>query len=134
MRQGSIIFVGKSGERYPFQAWALETRFKLVAAVYFITKRAYDNSTYRRACHDGIFIGQTEDLSASLTDEARLERFRKFGANCVCVHLVADEGRRIAAEQDLRAAYSTHCNHQDRAARLFSAIDGPGMTSAWRPG
>ena len=123
MRQGNVIFAGKSGERYHFQVWSLEARFKSVAAVYFVTKRAYDNSTYRRACHDGIYIGQTENLSGALADEAQLERFRKFGANCVCVHLLADEGRRIAVEQDLLAAHSTHCNHQARAARIFSATE-----------
>ena len=123
MRQGNVIFVGKSGERYPFQVWPLEARFKSVAAVYFVTKRAYDNSTYRRACHDAIYIGQTENLSSALADEAQLERFRKFGANCVCVYLLADEGRRIAVEQDLLAAHSTHCNHEARAARIFSAIE-----------
>jgi hypothetical protein len=119
MRQGNITFVGKSGERYYFQAWSLAARFKPVAAVYFVTRRAYDNSTYRRACHDGIFIGQTGDLSGSLADEGQLERFRKYGANCVCVHVLANEGRRIAIEQDLLDAHHTHCNHQARAARLF---------------
>ena len=122
MRQGSVTFVGKSGELYHFQVWSLDARFKSVAAVYFVTKRAYDNSTYRRACHDGIFIGQTENLSGSLAAGAQLERFRKFGANCVCVYPLAAEERRIAVEQDLLAAHRTHCNHQDRAARIFSAM------------
>jgi len=125
MRQGNVTFVGKSGERYHFQAWSLEARFKSVAAVYFVTRRAYDNSTYRRACHDGIFIGQTVDLSGSLTDEVQLERFRKYGANCVCVHLLADEAQRIAVEQDLLDAHRTHCNHQARAARVFGPADNP---------
>jgi hypothetical protein len=121
MRQGSVTFVGKSGERYHFQAWSLEARFKPIAAVYFVTKRAYDNGTYRRACHDGIYIGQTGDLSGALADEGQLERFRKYGANCVCVHVLADEERRIAVERDLLDAHQTHCNHQARAARLFGA-------------
>ena len=120
MKQGSITFVGKSGEQYRFEVWSLEARFKPVAAVYFVTKRSYDNGTYRRACHDGIYIGQTEDLSGSLAAEPQIERYRKYGANCVCVHLVADEGRRIAVEQDLLAAHSTYCNHEARAARIFS--------------
>jgi len=69
MRKGSVNFVGKSGERYHFQAWSLEARFKSIAAVYFVTKRAYDNGTYHRASHDGIYIGQTEDLSGALAAE-----------------------------------------------------------------
>jgi len=119
MRQGSVTFVGKSGERYHFQAWSLEARFKPIAAVYFVTKRAYDNGTYRRACHDGIYIGQTEDLSGALAAEGQLERFRKYGANCVCVHVIADEARRIAVERDLLDAHRTHCNNQVRASHLF---------------
>jgi hypothetical protein len=121
MRQGSVTFVGTSGERYHFQVWSLDARFKSIAAVYFVTKRAYDNGTYRRACHDGIYIGQTEDLSGALADVGQLERFRKYGANCVCVHVIADEARRIAVERDLLDAHHTHCNHQVRAARLFGA-------------
>jgi hypothetical protein len=119
MRQGSVTFVGKSGQRYHFQAWSLEARFKSVAAVYFVTKRAYDNSTYHRACHDVIYIGQTADLSGALAAEGQLERFRKYGANCVCVHVLADEERRIAVEGDLLDAHYTHCNNQARASRLF---------------
>lgn len=123
MRQGNVTFVGKSGERYHFQVWSLEVRFKPVAAVYFVTKRAYDSTTYRRACHDAIYIGQTENLSSALAAAARPECFSKFGANCVCVHLLADEGRRIAVEQDLLDAHSTHCNHQARAAWIFGATE-----------
>jgi hypothetical protein len=121
MRQGNVTFVGKSGEHYHFQVWSLEARFKSVAAVYFVTKRAYDNSTYHRACHDGIYIGQTGDLSGSLAAEGQLERFRKHGANCVCVHVLADEERRSAIERDLLDAHPTHCNGQARASRLFGA-------------
>ena len=125
MRQGNVTFVGKSGERYHFQAWSLDAKFKSIAAVYFVTKRAYDNSTYRRACHDGIFIGQTGDLSGALTDAGQLERFRKYGANCVCVYALADDARRIAVERDLLDVNHTHCNHQARAARLFGATGNP---------
>ena len=123
MRQGSVIFSGKSGEEYRFQVWPLETRFKAVAAVYFVTRRAHENNTYRRACHDGIYIGQTENLADSLAAQAQLDRFGKYGANCVCVYLLADEERRIAVEQDLLAAHSTHCNQQARSARIFSATE-----------
>ena len=123
MRHGSVTFGGKSGEKYHFQVWPLDTRFKSVSAVYFVTKRTYENNTYRRACHDGIYIGQTENLSDSIAAHPQLERFRKYGANCICVYLLAVEERRIAVEQDLLAAHNTHCNQLTRAARIFSATD-----------
>lgn len=97
-------------------------RFKAVAAVYFVTRRSYDNGTYRRACHEGIYIGRTEDLSACFAEGAQMERFRKFGANCVCVHALADEARRIAVEQDLLEAHSTPGNSGPRIARLFGEV------------
>lgn len=95
------------------------TRFKALGAVYFVTRRAYDNNTYRRACHDGIYIGHTANLAEAFASHVHAERFMKFGANCVCVLLLLDEERRIAVEQDLLAAHNTHCNHEARAAQIF---------------
>jgi hypothetical protein len=123
VRHGSVVFGGKSGEKYRFQVWPLETRFKSVGAVYFVTRRAYENNTYRRACHDGIYLGQTDNLADSLAAHPQLEHFRNHGANCICVYLLADEERRIAVEQDLLATHSTHCNQQVRTARIFSATE-----------
>ena len=48
-RQGNISFAGTSGRQYAFQVWPMDTRFKPVAAVYFVTKRAYRNRTYHTA-------------------------------------------------------------------------------------
>lgn len=82
-----------------------------MGAVFFITKRVHNDKTYhRRASHEGIFIGQTEDLSGSLAIQSQLDRFTKHGANCVCIHAVANAEQRIAATQDLLAGNSTSCN------------------------
>lgn len=106
-----IFFTGKSGQKYDFHAWPLETRFKPMGAVFFVTRRSHENKTYLRSgSHESIFIGKTGDLSAPLGSQTLLDRFTKHGANCVCVHLVANEERRLAAEQDLIAGNSTHCN------------------------
>lgn len=82
-----------------------------MGAVFFVTKRSLDNKTYlRSASHEYIFIGKTDNLNAPLASPNELDRFAKHGANCVCVHLVANEQQRLAAEQDLIAGNSTHCN------------------------
>jgi len=125
-KQGNITFVGKSGERYPFEVWPLETRFRPLAAVYFVTKRAYGSDTYRRASHDAIYIGRTEDLAGSLADPAALARYAKFGANCVCTLVIEGLERGLAVEQDLLAQYSTHCNHRQRAESVFAESGNPG--------
>lgn len=108
--QGKVNFTGKSGRPHAFWAWPLDTRFKPVAAVYLVTKRAYRNSTYRMASHDVIFIGQTENLSETFAATVSLERYLQHGANCICVFLLADAEQRRAIELDLLASHSTYCN------------------------
>jgi len=111
-----VTFAGKSGEKYYFHAWPLETRFKSVGAVYFVTKRVFSNQTYgRRASHEGIFIGQTDNLADPLSTQTQLTCFKKHGANCVCVCLVPNEQQRLAIEQDLIAGHSTSCNDEREA-------------------
>jgi hypothetical protein len=121
-----ITFNGKSGERYRFQAWSLETRFKPVAAVYVVTRRAQDNSTYRRASHENVYIGQTASLADPFGTESQFECFRKHGANCICICLLENEAQRIALEEDLIALHGTHCNQMKRLSRIFDAVGEAG--------
>lgn len=107
---GSVTFTGRSGEQYRFDVWPVETRFKALAGVFFVTKRAYENSTYRRACHESIFIGQTASLADPLGTGSQLSCFSKHGANCVCILLNENEERRSAIEQDLIAVHHPSCN------------------------
>lgn len=107
---GNILFSGRSGSKYRFHVWPLETRFKPLAGVYFVTRRVYANRNYRVASHEGVYIGQTSNLAALFETEAMLQRFRKHGANCICVCPIADEGQRLATEQDLLASNRTPCN------------------------
>ncbi|MBI2314094.1 MAG: hypothetical protein HYU77_16500 [Betaproteobacteria bacterium] len=109
-KYGNITFSGKSGEKYCFQAWPLGTRFKSLGAVYFVTKRAFKNRTYDRACHEAVYIGQTGNLADPFGTQSQLDCFEKHGANCVCVFAVDTEELRLAVEQDLLAAHSTSCN------------------------
>ena len=116
---GGVTFNGKSGEKYYFKAWPLQTRFNPLGAVYFVTKRAFNDKTYRRASHESIYIGQTTDLTSPLAPSLQLACFEKHGANCVCIYLEASEERRLAIAADLLAAHRTTCNdlreHRTRA-------------------
>jgi hypothetical protein len=118
-----ITFTGKSGGKYRFQAWSLDTRFKPMAAVFIVTKRAQDNSTYRRASHDSIYIGQTGNLADPFGTESQFDCFRKHGANCICICLFENEVQRIAVEEDLIALHSTHCNQLKRISRIFDTAE-----------
>jgi hypothetical protein len=116
---GGITFNGKSGEKYYFKAWPMQTRFNPLGAVYFVTKRVFNDKTYRRASHESIYIGQTTDLTGPLATPLQLACFEKLGANCICVYVDASEERRLAIAQDLMAAHHTTCNdmreHRTRA-------------------
>jgi hypothetical protein len=119
MKYGSITFTGKSGEKYRFDAWSIETRFKALAAVYFVTRRARENTTYNMASHDNIYIGQTANLADPFDTHSQFACFVKYRANCVCVHLLEDQERRNEVENDLLESHSTHCNQRQRMTRLF---------------
>ena len=112
MRKGAITFTGKSGLQYPFHIWSLDTQFKPIGGVSFITQRKADKAKQLRPSHNPIFIGQTQDLAQSFNAQPLPERFMKFGANCLCVHLDEDPERRAGIEKDLLSVYRTDCNDQ----------------------
>jgi len=82
----------------------METRFKPVPAVYFVTKREAPASTFNRAAHEHLFLGHTPDISRPLGTTAQLAWFNASGANCVCVYAASSEERRSAIKKDLEGA------------------------------
>lgn len=104
MRIGTVIFSGKSGEKYRFEVWPVETRFQPTPAVYFVTRREATAGTYSGAGHEHIYLGHTPDISRPLGTSAQLAWFNANGANCVCVHAAESEERRSAIKRDLEEA------------------------------
>jgi hypothetical protein len=104
MRIGTLVFSGKSGAKYRFEVWPMETRFKPLAAVYIVTKREVTTGTFSRAGHEQIYLGQTPDISGPLGTQAQLDSFSASGANCVCVYAVESEERGAAIKKDLEEA------------------------------
>lgn len=98
----TMIFKGKSGDRYSFQAWPMGTKFKAAGGVYIITRRVFEDRTFAtKAGHHPLAIGQTNNLAASFITQSERVRLTERGANCMCVYAVADEARRIEIEKDL---------------------------------
>src|SRR5688572_8105 len=61
---GTVIFKGKSGEEYRFNAWPLTAKFKAVGGVYIVTKRSFEDRTFTtKASHQPLVIGHTADLA-----------------------------------------------------------------------
>lgn len=96
------MFQGRSGARYRFQAWPMETRFKTVGGIYIVTKRECLDRTFQTmATHHWLAVGQTNDLGALVFTKPELSKLAKQGANCICVYAVAGEALRQEIEQDL---------------------------------
>jgi hypothetical protein len=99
---GTVIFKGKSGEEYRFNAWPLTAKFKAVGGVYIVTKRSFEDRTFTtKASHQPLVIGHTADLADALITRSQLEKLTAQGANCICVLAVADPVRRGEIEKDL---------------------------------
>lgn len=105
-KYGDIMLSGKSGHKYCFQAWPFGTRFRPLGAVYFVTKRLFNNKNYRRACHEVLYIGQTSSMAEPLAPLFQLDAFEKRGANCVCVFASTDEAERRNMLEDMLAGHS----------------------------
>lgn len=98
----TVNFKGKSGERYRFQAWSMDTKFKAIGGVYVITRRTYEDRTFpTKASHKSLAIGHAPSLDAALVNKAERSKLIAQGANCICVCAVSDEARRVEIEQDL---------------------------------
>jgi hypothetical protein len=104
---GHVPIQGRSGQIYHFHAYALETPFDRVGAVYFITSR--NVSKDGRTAHSRIYCGETEDLSTRASRDAHAASFKQFGANCICVILSEDAEFRRTLEEDIHSNYKLLC-------------------------
>ena len=105
---GNIKFEGKSGKKYTFNVYTIDTEFKEIGAVYFITKRTENKDGTGK--HFRIYIGRTEDLSERFDDHHKQKCFNNNEANCICVYSESNEEKRIEIESDLIDNYNPPCN------------------------
>ncbi|PKN00326.1 MAG: hypothetical protein CVU78_01830 [Elusimicrobia bacterium HGW-Elusimicrobia-2] len=106
---GKITFTGKSGNKYDFIAYSWDTNFKEgYGAVYFITKRTQKATGGYN--HVEIYVGETEDLSTRFDNHHKEDCFKKYNANCKCIHGEQNKETRLAIEKDLIDNYNLPCN------------------------
>ena len=123
---GSLILNGKSGSSYSFQTWPLGTQFRAVGAVFFVTKRYHNQkTTFRRANHELIFVGETASMAEPLGPTALLDDFDKHGANCVCVYASNNPVQRRHIVEDLVAGQRPLLRSRPPAEPLPDAQDAP---------
>ena len=102
-----VTFSGKD-RKYAFEAYALDTTFNAVGAVYIFTRRLVDRAG--KGTHTLLYIGQTDSLADRIPNHEKWPCVNSNGANCICVHCDGNEQSRLKKEADLLAANSTPCN------------------------
>ena len=95
----TLILTGTSGKEYNFNVYPLDTQFKAVGAVYYISKRTVESNG--QVHHECLYIGQTKDLSKQFQGNQRNACFDQLSANCISTHYEENEHVRLAIETDL---------------------------------
>ncbi len=103
-----ITLTGESGNKYNFNVYPIDTDFKPIPVVYYISKRTEDSDGSGR--HSQIYIGQTSDASERFDNHHKAQCFINDNANCVSIHGDSSEKSRLAKEADLINAYNPPCN------------------------
>ena len=104
----SARFTGQSGQKYDFYVHPINQSFKNIAAVYAVTRRYKNNRGGIN--HDIVYIGETIDLSTTLTNHQHRDCFARQNANCICTHVDDDEESRHAKKDDLIRQHHPNCN------------------------
>lgn len=100
---GTIAIKGKSGRKYVFRAYPLNTVFEEgLAGVYILTKRTF-NQAARSQRHKPLILGHNDNLHQPNIDTSDPHY---SDANCICVLEEKDKVARLGIHQDLASSGS----------------------------
>jgi hypothetical protein len=105
---GNVNFTGRSGIKYLFELWDLESTLAPVAANYIITKQGHnlvDGGKY-----PVIYCGETFNLRKEFSNHEKADCFQKEGAKLLCVRRERNRQIRKDIDRDLKRYYSPPCN------------------------
>jgi hypothetical protein len=101
---GKTSFKSKSGIRYRFKVFPLNTRFRKIGGVYLIACR--DRCDEGGHGHKILYVGASEDFSQLCETHRKTQDLLQFGANCICLQSDQSAESRSKKESDLIAAFS----------------------------
>ena len=99
-----IRLKGISGVSYPFKVYVLNSKLRSVEAVFVISSRICQSDG--RESHNLLYVGQTDDLAASLSYFQKLPWMKQNSANALLVLGEDEEQKRIEIVEDIRKYYS----------------------------
>lgn len=105
---GNLILTGESKEKYDFDVYPINTNFRSIGAVYYISKRIEKSDG--TVSHEAIYIGQTGNISERLENHNKEDCFNRYDVNCISIHRKDNESDRFSVEADLIRAYNPPCN------------------------
>jgi hypothetical protein len=106
---GTLELRGASGITYSFNMYEIGTNWKEnFPCVYYISKRILKQGG--SATHNGIYVGETEDIKERHSSHHKQDCFEKYGYNCISIHQESSSRTRLQIEQDLVKALNPPCN------------------------
>jgi len=100
----TCIWIGKSGKKYEYEIYSMDTSWNDVAGNYIFAR---ETSPGKWA---PIYIGETESFKDRLPYHEQLPCILRNGGTHVHAHTNQDQKARLAEESDLLANYSAPCN------------------------
>ena len=95
---------GISGVIYPFKVYVLSSELRNIASVFVISSRICQRDCKER--HNYLYVGQTDDLAASLSKFRNKPWIEQNNANCLLVLSEDDELRRVKIVEDIKKYYA----------------------------
>jgi|TARA_B110000285_G_scaffold137233_1_gene153741 hypothetical protein len=107
LTENTYSLTGKSGKKYTFGIYSMDTTFSSVGGIYVFTKRTKSGESFS---HSNKYIGKTNDLSTRFDNHHKEDCIIENNANCLCVMRVDSEDDRTEYETDLLLGNNTTCN------------------------
>ena len=105
---GTLTLKGVSGNEYKFNVYPLNTDFKSIGGIYYISKRIVKENGI--GSHSKLYIGQTEDLSERFDNHHKWDCFEENSANAISIYREESKDERLGIEKDLIDNYEPPCN------------------------
>jgi hypothetical protein len=103
----TIYWVGKSGAKYKYEVFKLNTTFKKKPGNYVFAKETEPGR------FKPLYVGQTGDLSSRFTNHHAEDCLDRNGVTHITVHVnEAGDQARLDEETDIRNHYDPACNKQ----------------------
>ncbi|WP_339783358.1 hypothetical protein [uncultured Marinobacter sp.] len=104
----TLKLTGVSGTTYTFDVYPYDTKFKAIAAVYYISRRTEKSDG--SGTHTAIYVGETEDMSTRFDSHHDEACFKRNNANCKSILKETSGRRRLEIEADLVSSLNPPCN------------------------